>query len=200
MEYSVEAFSNVAYDNLGNEVKVKGIITWASKASQNDGGYWHHTVMVADVGEEETRILKISVNGKHPNGGYQFLKVNYAFSGEVQKNKNRKGNQLPFSMWKGKLLGCDDKVANGKIEHDNRKALDERRIAPVVGMLYNNDYQKLSKDQSLSIGQIHNEVINAITRKRIQDVLDLTDKFLHPKSEAVKQAEEVFEEDPFAGE
>lgn len=184
----------------GDSVTVQGLVKWiANMPTKQYKGHFYRNIIITDMEDHTAPELKITLI----DGACKMIEGRagdlVTFSGEVSAY-----NDKPKKLAKAKLISDVDDAM--ETEKNNRKnnANDEdkarRSIAPVVGMLYNNFFEAKAKafdydPNGTTIESVHNETIKEITRQRIQDVLDLTDKFLHPKSEA----EEVFD-DPFEGE
>lgn len=200
IEYTCEGFAQIAHSRIGQTVKVKGLVIWKSPTTVKSGKWFNHKVIIVDP-ENENGKVKISVNGQEPEGGYKLKQELYVFSGEVSEDKFAKQDQCLYYLWKGKLLGTSDKIANGKIEHKLNNDNLERHIAPIIGMLYNNAYEALKEVRLQNniaghnpediIDGLHDAALEQITPQRIQDVLDKKQEFLDWK------AGKIPEEDPF---
>lgn len=199
MVYTVEAFINEA--RKGDMVLVEGYVKqYDTRPPYPKGGHTYRNVTLTSEidnhGLEELTVTLIDNEcTKIEKRSGEFI----TFSGRV----NQYGDK-PKKLSGAKIVNDTNKVEqmkqNNKANNENDEEKARRRVAPVVGMLYNNFFEAKAKafdydPNGTTIESVHNETIKEITRQRIQDVLDLTDKFLHPKSEA----EEVFD-DPFEGE
>lgn len=191
---TVERFLDQAQPK--DNATVQGLVKWiANKPNAPYEGHYYRNIIITDTEDHTAPELKVTLIDSACNLIEGRAGDLVTFSGVVSQYGDK-----PKKLAKAKIIGdADDAMETTKNNNNNL----ERRIAPVVGMLYKNAFEAVVDVGSghTDLDLAHQQACKFITRKRIQDVLDLTDKFLHPKSEAVKQAEEVFnDEDPFASE